>query len=149
DVDRIVVREEVKRNNHDLNLILKLIGAKFSKQWAVFHNYGYRGLYGGLAENQIHHRKGLKPHQAILDHMGFEELAANMYRTSLTQQYLKKYPTDTVLLACLLHKKMGERVRQDHVDLGLDLPEDMPAVETIKEAYRRLKALETEKERVK
>src|SRR5262245_9883552 len=97
------------------------------------------------ASTRIHDRKGLKPNQAILDHMGFEELAANMYRTALAQQYLKKYPVETVLRACELHKKMGTRVREDHIELGLDLPEDMSTVENIKEAYKRLRQLEKEK----
>jgi len=86
DGNRVMVREEIRRNNYDLNAIVKSVGARFSTQWAAFHNHGYEGLYNGLNENDIHALKKLKSNQAILDHMGFYELAANMYRTALAQQ---------------------------------------------------------------
>lgn len=40
------------------------------------------GLYGGLKARNIHACKGLKKSQHILDHMGSEELAANLFRAT-------------------------------------------------------------------
>jgi len=40
------------------------------------------GLYGGLKQEDIHRRKGLKKSQKILDHMGSTELAANLFRAT-------------------------------------------------------------------
>ena len=149
DTNRVMVREEVRRNNSDLNLLLKGIGAKFSVQWAAFHNKGYEGLYDGLNEDQIHELKKLKENQAILDHMGFDELAANMFRTSLAQQHLRKYPVESVVRACGIHYKMGQHVRASLEELDLTMPEDMPVAPSIKEAHKRLRQIEKEKDRGK
>lgn len=139
DHNRIVTRGEIRRNNYDLNTVLKEIGARNSTQWAAFHNHGYEGLYDGLDENDIHARKELEANQAILDHMGFDELAANMFRTSMAQQHLRKYPVETVMRACEVHKKMGKSVRGQLQSHGLDMPEDLPVTDSIKDAEKRLR----------
>lgn len=139
DANRITARDEIRRNNFDLNQLLKSVGAKTGRQWAAFHNKGYEGLYDGLDENAIHSRKNLDREQAILDHMGFAELAYNMYRTALAQQFLTKHPVDNVPRACEIHKRMGERVRSDLVELDLDMPEDLPMTDSIKSAQKRLR----------
>lgn len=142
DWNRITAREEIKRNNHDLNMILKLIGAKFTVYWSNFHDDGYMGMYDGRNENAIHALKGLRKGQAILDHMDHHELVANMFRTSLAHQYLSKYPVENVARACQIHRKMGEKVRSYLAENGLDMPEDRPAVPSIKNAYKRVRQLE-------
>lgn len=141
DHNRVTAREEVRRNNYDLNQILKYIGASATMHWSKFHDDGYLGLYE-MTENQIHAHKGLKHKQAILDHMNFHELAANMYRTSLTQQYLERFKVESWLRACEVNKEMGAHVRADLKALGLAMPEDQPVVESIRECYKRLKQVE-------
>jgi DNA-damage-inducible protein D len=47
-----------------------------ARDFAIFEDHGYMGLYGGLKAKDIHSRKALKKNQRILDHMGSEELAA-------------------------------------------------------------------------
>ena len=37
------------------------------KDYAIFQNKGYQGLYGGLGVKEIHEKKGLKKSQKILD----------------------------------------------------------------------------------
>lgn len=142
DHNRVTVRDEVRRNNYDLNMILKYIGATSVIHWSKFHDDGYIGLYDGLTENQIHSRKGLKRGQAILDHMNFHELAANMYRTSLTQQYLIEHNIDNVLRACEVNKRMGKDIRAQLKRYKLKMPEDHPSVENIRESYKRIRRLE-------
>jgi len=139
DGNRVMAREEIRKNNHDLNAILKDVGATHATQWATFHNEGYRGLYDGLDENDIHARKKLARGQRILDHMGFDELAANMFRTSLAQQHLRKFPVEGVRRACHVHNRMGKRVRGNLIEENLTMPEDMPAADSIKAAQKRLK----------
>ena len=60
------------------------------KSMDEIQNYGYMGLYGGLTAQDIHDRKGLKKNQQILDHMGYEELAANLFRATQTEAKLKR-----------------------------------------------------------
>lgn len=60
------------------------------KQYAIFQNFGYKGLYGGLDAKAIHKRKGLKKNEQILDHMGHTELAANLFRATQTEEKLRR-----------------------------------------------------------
>ncbi len=141
DGQRVMVRGEVRRNNSDLNAILKEVGATHSAQWAAFHNEGYKGLYNGETEDDIHRRKGLGRHEKILDHMGFHELITNVFRTSMAQRYLRKHhPVAGVKRAMEVHHRMGNKVRNLLAEEGLDMPEEMPTADSIKSAEKRLKA---------
>ena len=58
----------------------QMAGVEAGRNFAIFQNKGYQGLYGGLGVKEIHERKGLKKNEKILDHMGSTELAANLFR---------------------------------------------------------------------
>ena len=74
----------MKEHNKQLVAAAKDAGVKTSFEYAIFQNAGYKGLYGGLTAKAIGKRKGLKANQNILDHMGYEELAANvLWRVNL------------------------------------------------------------------
>lgn len=148
DANRLMTREEVRRNNADLNQLLKEQGATFGRQWASFHNEGYLGLYNET-EDQIHTRKGLKRGEKILDHMAFVELAPNLYRTAIAQQYLREYPGIGVPRAIKVHHRMGKSVREHLISLGLKTPEQQPNVDSIKAAEKRLKAREPRRLRLR
>jgi len=60
-------------------------GVVSTRDFAFFQGHGYRGLYGGETAHDIRIRKGLSKGQHILDWMGPDELAANRFRTSLTE----------------------------------------------------------------
>ena len=51
---------------------------------------GYKGLYNGETADDIAKRKGLRYREDILDNMGSEELAANLFRITQTESRLKK-----------------------------------------------------------
>ena len=73
---RLFLREEMKKHNKYLADAASNAGVKEPFDYAIFQDYGYKGLYGGLGNKDIHARKGLKKSQQILDHMGSTELAA-------------------------------------------------------------------------
>lgn len=76
-----------------INLLLKhakMAGISDPRDYAIFQNKGYKGLYGGLGVKEIHARKGLKKSQKILDHMGSTELAANLFRATQTDEKLRR-----------------------------------------------------------
>lgn len=140
DGSRMMAREEIRRNNRDLNAIVYNTGARFKAQFAAFHNAGYRGLYNGEEEDEINARKNLKKDQRILDHMGFDELAANMFRTSMAQRRLRYgAPVETVPEACEIHQTMGESVRAFIAQVAGPMPEEMPNPGPISEARKRMK----------
>ena len=77
DEKRFYQRNLTKKGNYSLNQTAKNAGVKnFDK----FHNAGYKGLYNGETADDIAKRKGLRYREDILDNMGSEELAANLFR---------------------------------------------------------------------
>lgn len=84
DQKRLAIRNEMKRHNIALADAAHDAGVIEQKDYAIFQNKGYQGLYGGLGVKEIHARKGLKKSEKILDHMGSTELAANLFRATQT-----------------------------------------------------------------
>ena len=104
-------------------------GVETSKDYAVFQNYGYKGLYGGLGAKEIHERKGLKKSQKILDHMGYEELAANLFRATQAEAKLRRENIQGKANANQAHYDVGKEVRNTIERLGGTMPEDLPTPE--------------------
>jgi DNA-damage-inducible protein D len=77
---RLQLRNEMKKHNIHLADAAKNAGVIEPIDYAIFQNHGYKGLYGGFSASEIKQRKKLKKSQDILDHMGSEELAANLFR---------------------------------------------------------------------
>jgi DNA-damage-inducible protein D len=71
----------------------------------------------------------LKKHQQILDHMGSDELAANIFRASLTKQKLEREQIRGKDKANRAHHEMGREVRKTIIRTGATLPEDLPTPE--------------------
>jgi DNA-damage-inducible protein D len=82
DEKRIAIRNELAQHNKHLAAAAKEAGVETPLDYAIFQDHGYKGLYGGLGNKDIHARKGLKKSQKILDHMGSTELAANLFRAA-------------------------------------------------------------------
>ena len=131
DEKRLFLRNEVTKHNLLLADAAKVAGVIKPYDYAVFQNYGYKGLYGGLGANEIHFRKGLKKNQKILDHMGSTELAANLFRTTQTEEKLRRENIKGKTKANQTHYDVGKKVRQTIEDLGGTMPEDLPTAESI------------------
>ena len=132
DEKRLFLRNEVTKHNLLLADAAKVAGVIKPYDYAVFQNYGYKGLYGGLGAKEIHFRKGLKKNQKILDHMGSTELAANLFRTTQTEEKLRRENIKGKSKANQTHYDVGKKVRQTIEDLGGTMPEDLPTAESIK-----------------
>ena len=123
DEKRFYQRNLTRKGNYSLNQTAKKSGVKnFDK----FHNAGYKGLYNGETADDIAKRKGLRYREDILDNMGSEELAANLFRITQTESRLKKDKVDTEKQACYTHNKIGKIVRKAIKEAGGTMPEDLP-----------------------
>lgn len=123
---RLYVRAQLIDHNKQLADAAKAAGVP-SSGFAVFQDHGYTGLYAGEKARDIAARKGLKKGQAILDWMNSDELAANLFRASLTSQKLRNDPTiDTQAAANNAHHDMGAAVRQFIIEQGATPPEQLP-----------------------
>ena len=108
DEKRFYQRDLTRKGNYSLNQTAKNAGVKnFDK----FHNSGYKGLYNGETADDVAKRKGLRYREDILDNMGSEELAANLFRITQTESRLKRDKVDTEKKACDTHNKIGKIVR--------------------------------------
>lgn len=87
---RLFLREQMKEHNKHLASAAKEAGVIKPIDYAIFQDHGYKGLYGGLGQIDIHKRKKLKKGQKILDHMGSTELAANLFRATQTEDKLRR-----------------------------------------------------------
>jgi DNA-damage-inducible protein D len=132
DKRRLLLRQEVKTHNVRLAGAAKEAGIVKASDYAIFQNHGYMGLYGGLTSGDIHHRKGLKKGQQILDHMGSTELAANLFRATQTEEKLRRENIKGREKANRTHREVGTKVRQTIKELGGTMPENLPVAENIK-----------------
>ena len=143
DQKRLAIRKEMKEHNKRLSQAAKDAGVKTTMDYAIFQNYGYQGLYGGLKAKDIHERKGLQKNQHILDHMDYEELAANLFRATQTEAKLRRDKVEQKAAANQTHYEVGKKVRQTIADLGGTMPEDLPVPEkSIKQIEKEQKQLQ-------
>ena len=120
---RFYQRNLTRKGNYSLNQAAKKVGVKnFDK----FHNAGYKGLYNGETADDIAKRKGLRYREDILDNMGSDELIANLFRISQTEQKLKKDNIQSEKEANKAHYEVGSKIRKTIKELGGTMPEDLP-----------------------
>lgn len=148
DQKRLAVRGEMKAHNKSLAEAAQMAGIKEPKDYAIFQNKGYQGLYGGLNKSDIARRKGLKPKENILDHMGSTELAANLFRATQTDEKIRREHIKGKDAANNTHFLVGAKVRRTIKELGGTMPENLPTPEkSIKQLEREeLKRFDQPKE---
>jgi DNA-damage-inducible protein D len=127
DQRRLFLRGQLTDHNKQLAVAANQAGVVTGPDFAVFQDHGYMGLYAGEKAQDIHRRKGLKPNQKILDHMGSDELAANFFRASQAKQKLEREKIQGKQAANQAHQEVGAKVRQTIQELGGTMPEDLTA----------------------
>ena len=140
DEKRLYRRNQVRKGNYNLNKTAVNSGVK---DLARFHNAGYKGLYNGETADDIFKRKKLRYREDILDNMGSEELADNIFRIAQTDAKLKRDNVDNEYTANFVHYEVGKEVRESIKRLGGTMPEDLPTPD------RSLKELEKENKKLK
>ena len=136
---RFYQRNLTKKGNYSLNIAARNAGVKnFDK----FHNAGYKGLYNGETADDIAKRKKLRYREDILDNMGSEELIANLFRISQTEQKLKRENINSESEANKTHYEVGSKIRNTIKELGGTMPEDLPTPDkSLKELGKENKKL--------
>lgn len=123
---RLAIRNEMKAHNKSLAEAAEMASIESPRDYAIFQNKGYQGLYGGLGVSEIHKLKGLKRNEKILDHMGSTELAANLFRATQTDEKIRRENIKGKNEANQAHYDVGKKVRQTIKELGGTMPEDLP-----------------------
>ena len=123
DEKRFYQRDLTRKGNYSLNQAAKNAGVK---NFDRFHNYGYKGLYNGETADDIAKRKGLRYREDILDNMGSEELAANLFRITQTESKLRKDNVSSEKEANKTHYNIGKNIREVIAKNGGTMPENLP-----------------------
>ena len=100
-------------------------------------------MYSGETADDIAKRKKLRYREDILDNMGSEELAANLFRITQTESKLKRDNISTEKEANNTHYNIGKNIREVIAKNGGTMPEGLPTLK------RSLKDLERNKKQLK
>ena len=138
DLERLETREHASVEFKALSGAARDAGVQ-DKMFGLFHDAGYKGLYGGLGADAIKARKGILPKENLMDRMDTTELIANQFRMSQTREKLKRENINNPRDAMETHEIVGKKVRSAIAELGGTLPENISPAEPIKEVKKRVK----------
>ena len=138
DKERLELRKQTSEEFKALSGTAQDAGVQ-SKMFGVFHDAGYKGLYGGLGRETIKQRKSIPEKDNLLDRMNATELAANQFRMTQTRDKLTRDGIRGQSQAIQTHENVGKEVRDAIKRIGGTLPENIPPAEHIKEVEKRIK----------
>ena len=138
DLERLELRKETAEEFKALSSAAQGAGVQ-SKMFGVFHDAGYKGLYGGMGSDEIKARKAIPEKENLMDRMNATELAANQFRMTQTRDKLQREGINNQQKAIRTHEQVGKEVREAIKRIGGDLPEQIPPAEHIKEVEKRIK----------
>lgn len=139
DQERLELRKQTSEEFKALSGAARQAGVQ-SSMFGVFHDAGYKGLYGGLGNEAIKVKKGIPAKEQLLDRMNATELAANQFRMTQTRDKLARDQVGTQSHAIQTHEQVGREVRDAIKRIGGTLPEHIVPAEHIKEVEKRLKS---------
>ena len=138
DRERLELRKQTSEEFKALSGAAQDAGVQ-SKMFGVFHDAGYKGLYGGLGREMVKQRKSIPEKDNLLDRMNATELAANQFRLTQTRDKLARDRVRNQSHAIQTHENVGKEVRDAIKRIGGTLPENIPPAEHIKEVEKRVK----------
>ncbi len=139
DLERLELRKQTSEEFKALSGAARQAGVQ-DKMFGVFHDAGYKGLYGGLGRDAIKNKKGISAKENILDRMGTTELAANQFRMTQAKDKLQREGIINQTHAIYAHEQVGKEVRDAIKRIGGTLPEHLSVAEPIKQVEKRLKS---------
>lgn len=138
DWERLELRKQASQEFKSLSGAAREAGVQ-NKMFGVFHDAGYKGLYGGMGNEAIKARKKIPPKENLMDRMDATELAANQFRMTQTRDKLARERVKNQEQAIQTHEQVGKEVRAAIQRIGGTMPENLPPAEHIKQVEKRLK----------
>lgn len=139
DLERLELRRQAGEEFKALSGAARQSGVQ-DRMFGVFHDAGYKGMYGGRGRDAIKVRKGIAPKDNLMDRMDATELAANQFRMTQTRDKLARENVRTQRHAIATHEAVGREVRAAIRKIGGTPPEDIPPAEPIQRVEKRVKA---------
>jgi len=138
DRERLELRKQTSEEFKALSGAARQAGVQ-NRMFGIFHDAGYKGLYGGLGNEQIKARKGVPTKEQLMDRMNATELAANQFRMTQTRDKLVREGIRDQQQAIRTHEQVGKEVRAAIERIGGERPENIPAAEPIKDVEKRIR----------
>jgi len=138
DIERLDLRKQTSEEFKALSGAAQQAGVQ-SRMFGIFHDAGYKGLYGGLGNEQIKARKNIPAKEQLMDRMNATELAANQFRMTQARDKLAREGIRDPQQAIRSHEQVGKEVRAAIERIGGERPENIPAAEPIKDVEKRIK----------
>jgi DNA-damage-inducible protein D len=138
DMERLEIRKQTSEEFKALSGAAREAGVQ-DRMFGVFHDAGYKGLYGGLGNDAVKQRKGIPKKEQLMDRMDTTELAANQFRMTQTRDKLARDRVNNQQQAIRTHEEVGKEVREAIKRIGGVMPEKIPAAEHISEVEKRIK----------
>ncbi len=120
-IERLIIRDDIKEGNKALTNAAKNAGIT---DYARFQNAGYMGLYnmGNWQLAKMHSIDKTK----LFDHMGRAELAANLFRITMTEERIKSKNVKGQNQLEKTHKEVGKEIRNVVKQNTGKFPENLP-----------------------
>ena len=147
DVERVLIRDEISLHEKSLSGVAKKAGVT---EYHFFQNAGYRGLYN-MNMSDLKNRKGLigkESGRTLLDFMGKQELAANLFRVTQTEAKLENEGIRGQKAAERAAEAVGRKVRETMIEISGSTPESLPLARDLKQVKGDLKASSKEFKRL-
>ncbi|MBI4837834.1 MAG: DNA damage-inducible protein D [Nitrospirae bacterium] len=137
DVERLELRKQTAEEFKALSGAARDAGVH-DRMFGVFHDAGYKGMYGGLGRDAIKKQKKISEKENLMDRMDTTELAANQFRMTQTRDKLARERVKDQQSAIRTHEGVGKEVREAIKRIGGRLPEELPPAEHIKQVEKRV-----------
>ena len=138
DLERLEIRKQTSEEFKALSGVAREAGVQ-NRMFGVFHDAGYKGLYGGLGSEAIKKHKNISPKDQLMDRMDTTELAANQFRMTQTRDKLSRTPVQNQQQAIRTHEEVGKEVREAIKRIGGVMPENILPAEHIGKVKKRVK----------
>ena len=139
DRERLELRKQASEEFRILSGAARDAGVQ-NRMFGVFHDAGYKGLYGGRGVEDIKKFKRVNPKENLMDRMNTTELAANQFRMTQAREKLQKENIKGQERAIETHKQVGREVRDAIKRIGGTMPENIPPAEHIKQVAKRIES---------
>lgn len=134
-IERINIRSEISEREASLSGVAHKSGVQ---NYPFFQNAGYRGMYNKNI-SQLKTIRNIPNGKSLLDFMGKDELAANLFRITQTELKIKQ---DGIIGQNSLEytaESVGRKVRSTMIEISGIAPENLTKSEDIAQIKKELK----------
>ncbi|MGH9634078.1 MAG: BRO family protein [Candidatus Angelobacter sp.] len=137
-LERVLIRDDVSERERSLSGVAHAAGVV---QYGFFQNAGYRGMYN-MDLRRLRQWKGIESDRSLLDFMGKQELAANLFRITQTEARIRNERIRGQRSLENAAHEVGRSVRETMIKTSGSKPEQLPIAEDIKVVRKGLKSAE-------